>query len=439
MKHKLLARYPIGNPNRVWRQDNFVLSLASPGPMDTKFRPKSEYTRRKTRRAVKTSFEAGFTVLGCLWADSELAMDIVRAAEALDGSVLFQDLCRYGGMGHKNVFTGGNNDFEGALKDLRRWKSIKGHIMWDEPILEEHLEETRRMIDYCEREYPDLLPYTVANPDYHKLCRWEDRAYAPYIERFLDVIDPAEMSFDYYPIGKREYDPVLQLDNSTMWSCLEIVRRAAQKRNIPFWFWYQGQHFTWHKINYVFRHDMARMMAFAGALHGAKALECYTEFDAFVDPETGGHGADFEAQKKLNTELKNLGGTLMALECLRVIHDDTLLPDHPAMEGLRTSMEESELLTGTLAPRISASEHQDAYGNRYLMVLNRDYDTAKHVSLTMKNPSNIYEVKKEDGEQYLLYEREDKPQISLTPGELRLFRIQPADEELCTIEYYLEK
>ena len=32
MQHKLLARYPIGNPRRVWRQDNFVLSISNPGP-----------------------------------------------------------------------------------------------------------------------------------------------------------------------------------------------------------------------------------------------------------------------------------------------------------------------------------------------------------------------------------------------------------------------
>ena len=26
MEHKILARYPIGNPRRTWRQDNFILS-----------------------------------------------------------------------------------------------------------------------------------------------------------------------------------------------------------------------------------------------------------------------------------------------------------------------------------------------------------------------------------------------------------------------------
>ena len=438
MKHQLLARHPLGNPNRVWRQDNFLMNVASAGPMSTALEPKSDFTRRKTRRAVKTCIEAGFNMMGCLWADPETAMDIVRTAEALGGNVLFQDLRRFGGMGNKNIFCE-INDYKGAIEDTKQWKCIKGYCMWDEPILEENLEETRRMIDYCEQVRPDVLPYTVADPDYHKLCRWQDNAYAPYIDRFLDTMEPAQMSFDYYPIGKSEYDPALQLDNFTMWSDLEIVRRAAGKRGIPFWFCYQAQRFPWHKIYYTFHFNMARAMAYSGVLYGVKGLECYTEFDGFVDPATGGRGVFFEEQKRLNIELKNLGNTLMALSCDRVIHDETLLPGHPAMEGLRTPMAESELLEGGLVPRTSVSEHTDSYGNRYLMVLNRDYEETATLCLKLKQLSHVYEVSKEDGEQHLSEEAAKALPVNLAPGELKLYRIQSAAEELYTIEYYLDK
>lgn len=295
------------------------------------------------------------------------------------------------------------------------------------------------MIEYCEKVRPDLLPYTVANPDYSRSFGQDLKLYAEYIEQFLAVIDPAQMSFDYYPIGRPEYDPALQLDNSTMWIDLELVRRAAQKREIPFWFWYQGHRYHFHKIYYTFDFPMARAMAYAGILHGIKAAECYIEFDGYIDPATGGPGVFFEEQKKLNREIHRLGNTLMALECLRVIHDDSLLPEYPSMEGLRTTMEESELLEGTLLPRISVSEHKDAYGNRYLMVLNRDYQRDAHIQLNLKQPSHIYEVSKEDGEQYLRHEAEIKLPMHLEPGDLHLYRIQPAEEEPFTIEYYLEK
>ncbi len=438
MQHKLLARKPVGNPRRVWKQDNLLISVASAGPMDTTLVEQSDYTYRKTRRAVKTCVDAGFNLIGCLWADSKMAMEIVRTAERCGGNVQFQDLRRFGGMGSKNVFCE-NNDYKGAIEDTKQWKCIKAYCMWDEPILQERLEETRRMIDYCEQVRPDVLPYTVANPDYNKLCKWEDNAYVPYIESFLDTIDPAQMSFDYYPIGKSEYDPALQLDNSTMWSNLELVRRAAKKRDIPMYFWYQGQRFPWHKVYYTFQFNMARAMAHAGILHGCKGIECYTEFDGFVDPATGGRGVFFDEQKRLNEELAALGNTLMALECDRVIHDETLLSGHPTMEGLRTSIEESELVEGGLVPRTSISEHTDPYGNRYLMVLNRDFEQTATLSLKLKKTSHVYEVSKQEGEQQLCEENVTYIPVYLEPGDLKLFRIQDAAEKPFTIEYYLDK
>lgn len=438
MEHKLLARYSVGNPRRAWKQDRFLLNVASPAPMSTALEPKSALTLKKTRRAVKTSIDAGFNLMGCLWADPETAMEIVRTAEQYGANVLFQDLRRFGGMGAKNVFCE-TNDYAGVIRDTAQWTCIKGYCMWDEPILPEHLEETRRMIDYCEQVRPDVLPYTVANPDYNRLCRWEDHAYAPYIDRFLDTMDPAQMSFDYYPIGKKEYDPALQLDNSTMWCDLEIVRRATQKREIPFWFAYQAQRFPWHKIYYTFKFPMARSMAYAGVLYGVKGLECYTEFDGYVDPMTGGPGAYFEEQKQLNEELSALGNTLMALECLRVIHDDSLLPDHPAMEELRTPLAESELVESGLVPRVSISEHTDAYGNKYLMVLNRDYDQTATLSLKLKKLSHVYEVSKKSGEEAFVEEGAKSLSVSLAPGDLRLYRIQDAKDAPFTVEYYLEK
>lgn len=439
MENKLLARYPLGYEKRTWKQDYFILSLSSPAPYGTeKLKEKDALTRQKLRRAVKTSIDAGFNLLGCLWADSTSAMDIVRCAEGYGAKVLFQDLKGFGGMGDSNIFCQ-KNDLLGAIDKTANYDSVMGYCLWDEPILDEHLTVVRKMVEEVERICPEKLAYTVAVPDYHPLCRWEDDAFAPYIDKFLDEIEPSVLSFDYYPVGKREYDEKLQLDNSTMWSDLEIARRAAQKRNMPLWFYYQEHHYHFHGWDYDFTFPMARAMANAGILYGAKGLEAYVEFDGFIDPYTGKEGAFFDEQKAFNREVANLGNTLMALKCKRVIHDDTLLPDHKSMVGLRTNLSESELLTGRLFARISVSEHEDDYGNKYLMVLNRDFKRTSHFSLTLKEKSNIYEVSKNDGEQRLIYTGETVLPVRLAPGELALFRIQNATETPYTVEYYLDK
>ena len=90
-------------------------------------------------------------------------------------------------------------------------------------------------------------------------------------------------------------------------------------------------------------------------------------------------------------------------------------------------------------PRTSISEHTDAYGNRYLMVLNRDFEQTATLSLKLKKLSHVYEVSKEDGEQRMIEQAAEKLPVSLAPGDLKLYRIQDADGEPFTIEYYLDK
>lgn len=436
MQHKLLARYPIGNPRRKWKQDNFILSIANPGPMGLDIA--DEFTLRKVRRAVRTCTDAGFNMLECLWASPAVGMEIVRAAESAGNRVVFQNLKCFGGMGLNNPFCE-TNDLESAMEQMRPWKSVAGFYMWDEPCLDDQIRETRRMVDLCEEKCPDKLAFTVGNPSYHPNFRWNDGTYVSYIDRLADIIDPAQLSFDYYPIGLSEYAEDKQLDGSHMWHDLEVVRRAAEKREMPMWFYYQGQKYHFHKREYAFHYGMVRMMAYAGVLHGVKGLQCYTEFEGPVNPEDGGPGVFFAEQKQLHSEIRALNDTLMALSCDRVIHDSTLLAECPVMANWRASMEESELLEGELRPRLSVSEHHDAYGNRYLMVLNRDYETDAHVQLTLKNPSHVYKVSREDGEQRPMYLNAKKMQLHLAPGTLELYRIQPGEEEPFTVEYYLEK
>ena len=374
----------------------------------------------------------------CLWATPKIGMEIVRTAERYNVGVIYQDLTRFGGMGRENIFCA-KDDFKGVMDDMRMWKSVIGYCLWDEPVYDETMRFVHEKIEECEREQPGALPFTVANPSDYRMFMWKDDNYTGYIQRFGDIIDPAQFSFDHYPVGKKCYNEENQLDDSEMWCDMETVRRAAAERNIPFWFYYQGHRYPFHKRQYRFTFPMARSMANAGILHGAKALSAYIESDGPINSDDGGKGVFFEEYKKMNREISNLGNTLMALECIRVIHDDSLLPDCPYMENLRTPMSDSELLDGTLPYRVSVSEHKDGYGNRYLMVLNRDFDLDTNIDLKLKNKSNVYKVSKESGEEALVFENAAILNVRLEPGELSLYRIQSADEEAHTIEYYLQK
>jgi hypothetical protein len=156
-----------------------------------------------------------------------------------------------------------------------------------------------------------------------------------------------------------------------------------------------------------------------------------------LDPTTGGHGVYFEEQKELNRELAAIGNTLMALECRRVIHDKSV------REGtnVRTAtMEESELLAGELPHRISVSELQDAYGNDYLMVLNRDYRVARRYVLSLKEEQRVWLVDTADGRERIAFDDTTRSIVgTLAPGSLALYRLQPKTAAAVPVEYYLDK
>ena len=429
---KLLSRRPLGNPRRLWQQDRFILSTFSAGPV-LEFLDESPIADEKMRRGVETCAAAGFNLLELGWSTPVASAAAVRMCEQLGIDVIYQNLRRYGGM-NQRIFCE-KSDLPGVMNELRRWKHIAGFYIWDEPAQEEQMLETRRLMDLCERERPELLPFVVALPSYGENFTWQNGLYPEYLEKYASIIDPVIFSFDYYPIGMTEHDGVRQLDESLIWCDLGIARQVAARHDMPLWFYYQGQNL--HNVE-EFIFPMVRLMMNAGVLYGAKGLQHYTAWDAVVAPD-GGPGEFFAEQRAIHAHFKALGNTLMALDCLRVIHDDTLLPGCPAAAGLFAAMEDSELLTGTLPQRVSVSEHTASHGNRYLMILNRDYRATRDIMLSLRAPVHVWEVSGQDGQQHLLAESASALTGSYIPGELKLYRLQPADEAPCGIEYYLDK
>ena len=161
MDKKMLPRYPIGNPRRLWRQDNFIISLTNPGPMGLDKR--NETQQEKARRAVETAVEAGFNQMELCWASPEVGMEILRTAERIGTKVLYQNLRRFGGMGYSREPLNENNDFIGAMRDTAGWKCIMGYYMYDEPTTKEQRALVRRMIDEAEKSAPIFctLPFRM--------------------------------------------------------------------------------------------------------------------------------------------------------------------------------------------------------------------------------------------------------------------------------------
>ncbi len=420
MENKILKRYPLGNPHRIWKQDNYILSNFSAKGDDM-------------RKVIRNCAEAGFNLLELGWASPEQASDAVVYCEQLGVDLIYQELKRYGGMQGNRFYE--KNDLEGVINDHRKWKCIKGYYIWDEPLLDDQIDEARVLTDICQREAPDLIPFTVAIPSYNTEYTWGNGKFPEYLEKYVTRIDPPVLSLDYYPVGMGEHNETVQFDRSRMWCDLGLMKKLGEKYNMPIWFYYQGQNL--HEVKF-FIFPMVRAMMYAGALYGAKGLQHYTACGAIITQE-GDKDIFFEDQKAIHKEFKNLGDTLMALTCKRVIHDETVNPNCEAYYELNDKIEDSVYLTSALPARVSVSEYDDEYGNGYMMILNRDYMTEKTLSLDLNGNYRVYEVSKVDGLQYCINDSTNKLELTLAAGDAMLVRLQKADEEAYTIEYRLSK
>ena len=88
---------------------------------------------------------------------------------------------------------------------------------------------------------------------------------------------------------------------------------------------------------------------------------------------------------------------------------------------------------------MSVGEFKDAYGNLYLMVLNRDVAVEQEITLDLKQASRLYEVSRVSGRHEIVSDSAEQIKVTLAAGDAILYRVQPANEEPFTIEYRLEK
>ena len=449
MKKVIYDRFPIGNKRFKWKQKEYTLSTFSYlGKPDEE----GEKLLEIVDRATKNCKEAGFNMLEMGWTPHNKAWAAVDACEKYEIDVIFQDLSIMGGMQHRFLENKVSREVpEMLVNAFKDKKHMIGYYVWDEPVTEEELQEARRQMDMLEELSPESLLFTVTIPDYNnggnpndpneQPKQWENGLYEPNFRRFVEVMDPPVVSFDYYPVGNYfrvwgdhvfNYDN--QFDDTFLWCDLGLARKIAKEKDLPLWFYYQGC--SLYKWTTHFTFPMVRAMMYAAALYGSKGLQQYRAQESVID-DYGNPGKFFDEQKKIHAEFKALGNTLMALESTIIYHSDDLLPGCEYMEGLKNDISESEIFSGTLPKRCSVGEFEDAYGNKYAMILNRDYEKELSATLTLRSDYRIYEVSKKDGSQSVIADSARELKIDLGLGDAVLLRVQPAGEEAFVCEYKL--
>ena len=446
MNNKVYARKPLGNERFNWRQKDFALSTFNCVAFDMDL-------------MIRNCKEAGFNLLELGWGEHEKVWEAVEMCEKHGIDLIFQDLKYFGGMMHRHDDRPvDDNKIVETVKTLRDKKHVVGYYVWDEPYCDYLFKEARRQSDILLENAPDALLFSVFPPSYNPGPTWENGEYYDAFEEYVKQLEPPVLSMDAYPVGDYcklypglVYTDEMQLDDSPMWLDLFVARQLAKKYKLPFWFYYQACNvYNTQKLTF----PMVRMMMYSGVLYGAKGLQSYTATGTCYLPKdgaeypkkwtallsTGEKGEFFEDTKKIHAEFKALGSTLMALTSTGVFHSSDLMPFGKYGEIYKKyadDIKDCELISGELPTRTSVGEFTDDYGTRYILVLNREFEKGLRADIALKDKYNIYEVSRIDGKQKLLCEASSVAPVDLAVGDAVLLRLQPADEELCTIEYSL--
>jgi hypothetical protein len=213
------------------------------------------------------------------------------------------------------------------------------------------------------------------------------------------------------------------------------MRKHGLAHNAPLWYYYQGMDNP--EFAYISPEKMA-MGAYLALLYGAKAMQHYAAIATMIDKQAN-KLSSYEDVKRLNQRFIAWGNTLMALTSTGVFHDDKVLANDPKKACYTEDFSQSVLFDGTLPHRISIGEFVDPEGNRYALILNRDYLASTSFALSLKKTMRVYEVSTKDGTQVLLHDSVNVLEGNLAPGECMLIRLQPASEDPYLIDYKLEK
>ena len=437
MKEIVLKRRPLGNERFQWKQKDFILSTFSCEADDMDL-------------AIRNCKEVGFNIVEQGWMPHQKVWETVELCEKYGLDLLFQDMSIMGGMMENYEDRSVPEDvIRGVVEQLKDKKHTIGYYVWDEPYTDKQFTEARRQSDILNKYDSQALLFSVLCPSYNPGPTWEAGEYSQCFEEYVNRMDPPVLSFDFYPYGDcceiykgYAYDEEKQLDNSVMWLDLATARKLAKKYKLPFWFYYQADAKVHNTKRLTF--PMIRVGMYIAMMNGAKGLQCYQasgrEAEGNLLQKSGEKGRYFEETKHTYQMIKNLGRTLLALESKLVYHSDDIVPYGPHADiykGMDDSVADSNILTGNLPKRTSVGELEDEYGNRYLMIVNRDVEKGLHAVLPMKEAFRVYEVSKDDGKQKVLGENMAELPIDLQPGDGILVRIQPQAEEASSILYTL--
>lgn len=303
----------------------------------------------------------------------------------------------------------------GVVEDFGGYPALGGYYLWDEPFLED-FPSVRRAAEIIRSHDGARLPMVGMLPSYGRY-RWPTD-YPAFARRFMRVVDPEVVAFDFYGVRQTTSDgpPIV---NPFLYRDLRLWSDLAREHGRPLWFY--GSAVGWGAMATPSLATL-RLQAATALAYGARGLIWFmardygggaVDFTGGALDVRGEPGLLYEDLKQVNHWMRALAPTLMTLETRG------LVLTHPVPDGAGSFTPGFAGLTSAPANLLLAQ--QDAAGERYLWVVNRDLAQESQGELGFRCAVRLGEVAADGAVETAASEH----RIQLDAGEGKLLRISP--------------
>lgn len=434
MKTKIIYREPLGNPDRKYRQDRFIIGSCKSWGAGT------QEEMKDFRRCIQLCKEIGCDMTDFIWVDPKITQECIMACEDFGIDGLFQNWDAFGGFqGARGEMKINMEEMLSFVEFAKKYRHFRGYVVWDEPLEDDALEAAAEQLRIIEEMDPDSIPYTVAIPSYNATYTWENGLYEDYLKRYAEKLNPCTMILDYYPFSSTRPEAFEQIDDSNLFLDIALLRKIGLEKKTPMWFVIQTLDSPFGEKYFDFAPAKVTMQAYNVLIHGGKGIQFYSTVESAMYND-GSKGPLYYHIKAMNKRIHQWGKTLMALTSVNVFHSPEVLRGNKNFEKFRESLSESHILSDENLPfRCSVGEFLDCENNRYLMMLNRDYNSSRRFKLNLKQAFRVYEVSGMDGMQIIRNRSTKSISVQLEPGDAIFLRFQDVKEEPYLIDYVLRK
>ncbi len=264
------------------------------------------------------------------------------------------------------------SDIQDITKAYKDHPALWGYYLTDEPGADLFADFARLNGLLLEND-PNHFPYINLFPNYAVASQLGTEDYASYIRTFIEVVQPAILSYDHYALTPNG-------DQPGYYANLEVIRSEALLAGIPFMQIILATPFP--GVRDVTAADL-RYQVYTTLAYGAKGISYFTYAvpgastfgDGLLD-RAGNTTAKWEAAREINLEVAQLGKWLLGLESTGVYYTQ---PPEPECAPIA----DSYLVLDASGGKLQLGEFVDEAGARWLMVVNLDRDKAASARLTL--------------------------------------------------------